>query len=198
MRDETVARNYAEALFDLARREGQLEEYGYALESVARVFAENPDAKLFLETPRIDASDKKRVLKEVFVEVVPRHVLNFLRVTVDKRRQRLLGEIATAYQDLLDRHLGRSHVEVTVARPWGEQDVEELAAKLSALLGTQAVPHVRVKPEILGGIVLRAGDTVYDGSLRRRLSGLRRSLLTADLPEPEGLGSASESADRHN
>jgi len=183
VRDETVARNYAEALFDLARREGQLEEYGAAMESVARVFAENPDAKLFLETPRIDAKDKKRVLKEVFGDAVPRHVLNFLRVTVDKRRQRLLGEITSAYHDLLDRHLGRTHVEVTVARPYGEQDVEELTGMLSAMLDTQAVPHVRVKPEILGGIVLRAGDTVYDGSLRRRLSGMRRSLLTAHLPE---------------
>lgn len=185
MRDETVARNYAEALFELARREGQLEEYGTAMESVARVFAEHADAKLFLETPRIDAKDKKRVLKEVFGEAVPRHVLNFLRVTVDKRRQRLLSEIATAYHDLLDQHLGRSHVEVTVARPYGENDVEELAGKLSRMLGTQAVPHVRVKPEILGGIVLRAEDTVYDGSLRRRLSGMRRSLLSADLPEVE-------------
>jgi len=185
VRDETVARNYAEALFDLAGSEGQLEAYGEAMEVVARILAENPTARLFLETPRIDAEDKKRVLGEVFTDSMPRNVLNFVRLTIDKRRQRLLRDISKAYHDLLDDHLGRTHVEVIVARRFDEEDVQALAGRLSAMLGKEAVPHVRVKPEILGGIMVRAGDTVYDGTLRRRLDGMRRSLLSAHLPEPD-------------
>ena len=192
MRDETVARSYADALFELARKEDRLEEYGSAMETVARILVENPDAKRFLETPRIAAEDKKRVLREAFGSRFPRHVLNFLQVTVDKRRQRLLQQIAAAYHDLLDEHLGRAHVEVTVARRYDDEQVEALARSLSEMLGKRAVPHVRVRPEILGGIVIRAGDTIYDGSLRRKMAGMRRRLLAAALPDDRTAGGQAE------
>jgi F-type H+-transporting ATPase subunit delta len=192
VRDETVARNYAEALFELAGRRGQREAYGEAMESVARILAENPNAKLFLETPRIDPEAKKRVLRSVLGEGFPRPVLNFLLVTIDKRRQRLIQAISTAYHELLDDELGRTHVEVTVARTFDDQALATLAERLSVMLGKQAVPHVRVKPSVLGGVMLKTGDTVYDGTLRRRLEGMRRSLLAAALPERDGIGSPAD------
>jgi F-type H+-transporting ATPase subunit delta len=183
VRDETVARNYAEALFDLAARVDQRDEYGAALETVARLLAENPQAKLFLETPRIDPDEKKKVLRSVLGDRLPKNVLNFIQLVIDKRRQRLMQGISSAYQDLLDDHLGRTHVEVTVARQFSDEAIERLTAHLSEMLGREAVAHMRVKPDVLGGIMLKTGDTVYDGTLRRRLSGIRRSLLDADLPE---------------
>ena len=64
-----------------------------------------------------------------------------------------------------------------------EMLVAELQQRLSGLLGREAIPSVRVKPGILGGVVVRAGDTIYDGSLRRRLDGLRHRMLTTDLPK---------------
>ncbi len=183
MRDETVARSYAEALFDLAARTDQRDEYGVALEAVARLLAENPQAKLFLETPRIDSNEKKKVLRSVLGDRLPKNVLNFIQLVIDKRRQRLVQEISSAYQDLLDDHLGRTHVEVTVARHFSEEDMQRLTLRLSEMLGREAVAHVRVKPDVLGGIMLKTGDTVYDGTLRRRLNGIRRSLLDAQLPD---------------
>lgn len=184
MRDETVSRNYAEALFELAARADQREEYGEAMEQMARLLAENSDVRLFLETPRIDVREKKKVLKSVLGEAVPKDVLNFIQITIDKRRQALLQGISRAYQDLLDEFMGRTHVEVTVARSYSEDDLDALTERLSALLGKRAVAHVRVKPEVLGGILLRTGDTVYDGTLRRRLEGIRRSLMKVALPDP--------------
>ena len=177
MRGETIARNYATALFELAEREGKLEEFGDAIESVARLLDENRDFRTLLETPRVPAAEKKEVLRRVFAKELPTKVLNFLLLTIDKRRQRLVREIARAYHDLVDERLGRVRVEVTVARPQ-EQDVDvQLRDALTKLLGKKAVPSVRVKPEILGGVVIRAGDRIYDGSLRRRLDRLRRQLL---------------------
>ncbi len=70
-----------------------------------------------------------------------------------------------------------------------------IAERLSKVLGKEAIPHVRVRPEILGGLVVRTGDTIYDGSVRRRLEGLRRELLRADLPHPVG---APADTDAHN
>ena len=181
MRDETVARNYAETLFALAQKNEGHERYQEGIETVARLLDENPQFRTFLETPRIAASDKKDVIRKAFGGKLPRALVNFLLIVLDKRRQRLLREIAREYHDLVDAHLNRVHAEVTVARPVDEQGLAAIGQRLTSLLGKTAIPHVRVKPEILGGVIVRAGDTIYDGSLRRRLEGMRRQLLAADL-----------------
>jgi len=105
-----------------------------------------------------------------------------LLITLDKRRQRLLRVIAREYKSLMDLHFNRVHVEVTLARKLSKEAVEEMGERLTAALGKTAIPHVRVKPGILGGAIYRTGDTIYDGSLRRRLDGMRRVLMKADLP----------------
>lgn len=182
MRDETVAKNYAETLFELARRNDGVESYGVAIATVAHIIEENPKFRLFLETPRIDDEDKKVVVRRAFGEALPKHVVNFVMVTIDKRRQRLLRDISRGYHLLLDDHLGRENVEVTVARQVDDATTQMIAERLSGALGKKVVPHVRVKPEILGGLVVRTADTIYDGSIRRRLDGMRRRLLRAELP----------------
>ncbi len=182
MRDETVARNYAETLFELARRHEGLEVYGKGIAMVATLLDENARFRLFLETPRIDDEDKKAVVRKTFEDVLPKHLVNFVLVTIGKRRQRLLRDISRQYHDLVDAEMGREHIEVTVARPMDEATSGLVAQRFSAILGKQAVPHVRVKPEILGGIMVRTGDTIYDGSVRRHLEDMRRRLLKAKLP----------------
>lgn len=186
MRDRTIARNYAETLFALGERHGALEAYGDGIGGVARLLDESPEFRLFLETPRVDASAKKEVVRKAFGDALPRPLLNFLLLTIDKRRQGLLGAIAREYGDLMDGHEGRAHVEVTVARPLDDATVDTLAERLSRVLGVRAIPRVQVKPGILGGVVIRAGDTIYDGSLRRRLETMRRQLMAAELPELAG------------
>jgi F-type H+-transporting ATPase subunit delta len=181
--NETIARNYASTLFDLARRHDSLESYAQGMDTVVRLLDQNPSFKLFLETPRIADRSKKEVLKKVFGPTLPRTLLNFLQVTIDKRRQRLLGLIGQEFHALLDEHLGRTHVTVTLARDPDPATLDELSRKLSTLLGREAIPHVRVKPGILGGVHLKAGDTVYDGTLRRRIKQLRRQLVSAELPD---------------
>jgi F-type H+-transporting ATPase subunit delta len=182
MRDETVARSYAETLFELADRNDGLESYGEALETVARVIEEDAKFRLFLETPRISDEDRKKVVSEAFAAALPTHVLNFVLVTIDKRRQRLLRHISTEFHLLLDERMGREHVQVTIASAFDDAARQDLTDRLSAVLGKEAIPHIRVQPEILGGVVVRTGDTIYDGSVRRRLDGLRRQLLRAELP----------------
>ena len=187
MRDETVARNYAEALFELAERHEGVEAYGTGIEVVARLIDENDDFRRFLQTPRIALAQKKAVVRRVFDETLPTRLVNFLLITLDKRRQRLLRGIAREYMSLMDQHFNRVHVEVTLARQFDEQSMEEMQKRLTAALGKTAIPHVRIKPGILGGAIFRTGDTIYDGSLRRRLDGMRRRMLKADLPRMGGV-----------
>lgn len=182
MRDETVAREYAETLFALAERHEGLTAFGQGVDLVTGLFEQHPEFKLFLETPRIDAEEKKAFVRKVFEAGLPVQLVNFLLVTIDKRRQRLLPQIAQHFRALVDEKEGRAHVEVTVARSVDEATLAMLASRLSDLLGVTAVPHVKVRPEILGGVVVRTGDTIYDGSVRRQLDGMRRRLLKAKLP----------------
>ena len=182
MRDETVARNYAETLFELASRNESIQEYGDALGMVAGLLEDDSRFRTFVETPRIDDETKKDVIRKVFRDKVPKQVMNFVLITIDKRRQTLLREISAEYLLLLDDHLGREHVEVTVARPLDDATENVVSERLSKMLGKQAIPHIRVKPEILGGLIVRTGDMIYDGSVRRRLEDLRRRLLTARIP----------------
>jgi F-type H+-transporting ATPase subunit delta len=186
VRGETIARNYASALFDLALRDGNEASYGAGLDAVVALFDEVPDFPHFLETPRIDAGKKKEVLRDAFGGRVPDHVMNFLLLVLDKRRQGLLPEIAAEYRGLLDERLGRTHVEVQVARPLGDAELADVASELSRILGKEALPHVRVRPELLGGIVFRSGDTIFDGSVRRRLQRMRRQLMTTDVSTDQG------------
>jgi F-type H+-transporting ATPase subunit delta len=186
VRDETVAKKYAETLFELARRNDGLETYGAAIATVASAIDEDPKFWLFLETPRIEDDEKKAVVRRVFGEALPKHVVNFVMVTIDKQRQRLIRDISRGYDLLLDDHLGREHVEVTVARQVDDATTQLISERLSSALGTRVIPHVQVKPEILGGLIVRTGNTIYDGSIRRRLDGMRRRLLGASLPAAAG------------
>ena len=191
MTNETIARNYAATLFDLALKHEGLDTFAQGMDTVLGLLDQNPSFKLFLETPRIADRDKKELLKKVFGTILPRPLLNFLQVTVDKRRQRLLGAMGDEFHALVDEHMGRTHVTVTVARALDAETLEELSKKLSALLGREAIPHVRVKPAVLGGVHLKTGDTVYDGTLRRRIKQLRRQLVNAELPTPASAGGES-------
>ena len=182
MRDETIARNYAEALFELAELHEGVEAYGAGVEVVARLIDENDDFRRFLETPRIALAEKKEVVRSVLGDKLPAKLVNFVLITLDKRRQRLLRAIAREYMGLMDQHFNRVHVEVTLARQFDEKSMKEMEKRLTSALGKTAIPHVRVKPGILGGAIFRTGDTIYDGSLRRRLDSMRRRLLKADIP----------------
>lgn len=183
MRAVTIARGYAEALFQLAEKNSQLEEFAGAFAGLVELLDSDERFALFLDTPKIPLSKKKSVVQEVFGGQVPTLFLNFLMLTLEKGRQRLIPFVAEEYQRLLDRKLGRFPVQITLARKVDEQAEEELAAKLSKILDRHVVPAVRVDRRILGGILVRYGDWVLDGTLRRRLLLLRRHMMKAVAPE---------------
>jgi F-type H+-transporting ATPase subunit delta len=177
MRDSTIARNYAETLLELARRANDLEGWGKMIMDVAAALEADESLRIFLETPRISAEAKNEILAKAFQDRMPRLFVRFLQTVVKNRRQRLIPEIAEEYRDLLDAVQGRVHAQVTVAREAGEADSKMIAKELSRVLGKTVIPHLTVNPAILGGLVVRVGDEVMDGSVRRRLSKLRNTLV---------------------
>jgi F-type H+-transporting ATPase subunit delta len=176
MRDTTIARNYAETLLALAARANAAEAWGAMIGGLADAVAGDSRLVNFLAAPQIAAADKKRVLEKALGSALPPNMLRFVGKLVDNRRQTLLSEIATEYAGLVDAQAGRVHAHVTVARETSEAERAQIAAQLSVKLGKTVVPHLSVNPEILGGLIVKVGDTVMDGSVRKKLSLLRSQL----------------------
>ena len=177
MRDTTIARNYAETLLVLAGKANDLRGWGAMLTELADAMGQNPTLRLFLESPRIGAAEKNEVLTTAFTDTMPRNFLRFLLSLVTHRRQMLIPEIARVYLDLVDAAEGRIHARVTVARETPEEEKSAIAQQLSRLFGKDVVPHLTVDPSIMGGVIVHVGDTVLDGSVRKRLMSLRRRML---------------------
>jgi F-type H+-transporting ATPase subunit delta len=179
MREPTIARNYAEALLALARKADDLTGYGSMIHVLADAVQRDEQLRLFLETPKVSAAEKNAVLARAFQDRMPRLFVRFIQTLVSNRRQMLISQIAAEYATLVDEVEGRLHANVTVAREPGGDEQRVIAAQLSRALGKQVVPHFSVNPALLGGIVVRVGDTVMDGSVRRRLTLLRNRLAPA-------------------
>lgn len=177
MRETTIARNYAEALLELAQRAGDLQGWGDMIENVANAVESDRRLRVFLESPRVSAQQKNEILQRAYGQVFPRNFVRFLQALVDHRRQMLIPAIAHEYHDLVDRVEGRVHASVTTVREADGSDREMVTTQLSRALGKTVVPHFHTNPDILGGIVVRVGDTVLDGSVRRRLATLRGKML---------------------
>ena len=177
MREITVAANYAETLVDLARRAGDLQGWGAMIDEVAAAIDGDERLRRFLESPRVSARQKNEVIGKAFADRLPRLFVRFLQAVVSQRRQHLIGEIAREYHAIVDGIEGRVHAEVTVAQPAEQELAESIVQQLSRVLGKTVVPHFHVRPDILGGTIVRVGDTVMDGSVRRRLAKLRSMML---------------------
>jgi F-type H+-transporting ATPase subunit delta len=177
----TIARSYATALFELAERKKEVESISRAFASINALFASNRRIGEFLSSPKIEVGAKKQALRVTFEGRVPPIFLNFLLVVLDKRRQRLLRDIAREYDLLMDENLGRVNVAVTLAHQPDAGEMQAITLKLSAMTGKSVVPHVHVDPSIIGGIIVRYGDRLLDGSLRRQLISLRGRLMQAEI-----------------
>lgn len=177
MRDSTIARNYAEALLELARRAEDPAGWGKLIREVASGIEQDEKLKLFLESPKISEVQKNAIFFEALGDRVPRHFLRFLQTLVRKRRQMLIPQIAAEYDNLLDIHEGRVHANVTVARETTAVEESRIGEQLSRVVGKKVVPHMIVNSAILGGVIVKMGDTVMDGSVRRRLARLKGHML---------------------
>jgi F-type H+-transporting ATPase subunit delta len=178
MRDTTIARNYAETLLVLATRANDLRGWGKMLTDVSSAMGENPALRLFLESPKVSAAQKSEVIGKALTDRMPRLMLRFLQTIVMHRRQMLIPTIAEEYLNLVDAAEGRIHARVTVAKETDDAGRAAIAAHLSRMFGKDVVPHLSVDPSIMGGVVVHVGDTVLDGSVKKRLASLRRRMLT--------------------
>ena len=179
MRATTIARNYAEALLALARKDNDLEGWGEAINGVVTAMEADVRLRNFLAAPQISAAQKSSVIGKAFSERLPKSMVRFLQKLVQNRRQMLLPQIAVEYGNLVDEATGRIHAQVTLSREATDADRKVIATQLSRAFAKTVVPHLSVNPDLLGGVVVKVGDRVMDGSVRKRLKTLKARIVSA-------------------
>ena len=177
MREPTIARNYAETLVSLAERAGDLDGWGTTLTEIADSIQGDARIANFLASPKVSAKGKVDLITRAFQDRLPRLFVRFLGAVIANRRQHLIPQIASEYALLVDEIQGRVHARVTVAGEPTDGMRASVEMQLGTITGKRVVTHFVVKPEILGGVIARVGDTVMDGSLVRRLENLRGHML---------------------
>lgn len=177
----SVAATYAEALYEAAVDAGALDRVTGEVTAFAEAVAASDELRGALESPEVDAERKKAVIGALADEVHPL-TLNFLRVLIDRRRLQELPEVAEALRDRVDRAERRLEVEAVTALPLPPDLRERIVARVREQTGAAEVELTEsVDPDIVGGLVLRVGGVVVDGSLRQRIEGLRRTLTAATV-----------------
>ena len=176
MRAATIAKNYAQALFALAEKGGRAEEFARLIEALAAAVHASPKVESVLMSPRVTKARKAELLAAALPQA-PREFVLFLQAVVKRGRQLLLGEIAQQYAGLLDVKFNRVRAGITLAREPDPALQASITAALAKALGKEIVAGFSVEPEILGGAVVRVGDRMLDGSVKRKLTQLRRQLL---------------------
>ncbi|MFH1277099.1 MAG: ATP synthase F1 subunit delta [Candidatus Eisenbacteria bacterium] len=173
-----LARVYADALFELAAEKHAVDERLDEVRTLLAVFAGRPGLRPVLESPKIDGARKAAMVRDVFGDRFSRDLLNLVLLLIEKNRPSLLTAILESFEDRCDEESGRLQARVTTAVPLENAEAELLSRGLSDKTRMEIVLDRRVDPEVLGGAVLRFGDFIVDGSLKRRLERLRDDLLT--------------------
>jgi F-type H+-transporting ATPase subunit delta len=174
---KSVSKQYANAFADIAIAQGAPQTAVRQLADFGEAFAGSAELRNFLESPAVDTQIKHRVIEKIVAQQgASRIIRNFLFVIVDHHRAYMLPEIIAAVQEVVRQRQGIAEAEISSAVELSAAQKTELAKTLSRLTGKSIEPKYSLDPALLGGAVARVGDTIYDGSLRSRLTEMRARL----------------------
>lgn len=173
----SLARRYAKAVFEIGVTQGGLDKLGTDIRSFAQAMKESPELEAALTSPALQRSERRKVVDAILQRLgVVSTTRNLLYVLLDGERLGTLPAIARELDKMIENKAGRVSAEVVSAKPLEPAQLSELVAVLEKLSGKKVTVQKREDPELLGGVVAKVGDTIYDGSLRTQLSTLRDEL----------------------
>jgi F-type H+-transporting ATPase subunit delta len=175
-------RSYAEALAEVALAERRPDEIRRELSDFLQMMAESADLRNFLTSPAVSPPSKHAVIAKLVERMgASQSLRNFLYLIVDHNRVSLLDAIGEAFGEELNARLGILDAEIAAARDLGEEEKRAVVAALERRTGKRVAPSYRIEPELIGGVRVRIGSTILDGSVSESLERLR-----ARMAAPQG------------
>jgi F-type H+-transporting ATPase subunit delta len=178
-RRDSAPRRYADAAFEIALRDGTVETWRKELDSAAET-ATGTELERVLANPAISLDERIHVAEQVFAKLSG-PVRNLILLLIRRRRIEQLPRVATEFRRLDDARNGLTHATATSAAPLGADEIRAITTRLEELTGGTVALETAVDPSLLGGVVVRVGDRLLDGSVRGRLERLRNQLASGAL-----------------
>lgn len=175
MTDRTVAKRYAKALYDIGTEQGKSEIFAENLNELAALLEANEEVGAMLLNQSIQNDDKKKAINALLNGMEPM-VINFVDLVVDKNRAGSLIAMCASYIELMEEQANVARAEIISAVPLTEEQVKKIEDKFSGIVGQTVKAETSVDASLIGGVKVRIGDTVYDGSLASQLKKLNDSL----------------------
>ena len=173
----SLARRYARAVLEIGTANGNLDKIGADLRSLAKAMRESAELVTALTNPAIRRADRRRVIDGLLQRIgAELHTKNLVYLLLDGERLGSLEAISREVNAMIEAKSGRMAAEVTSAQPLDAAQLTQITAALEKLSGKKVAVTKREDPALLGGVVAKLGDTVYDGSLRTQLRTLRDEL----------------------
>jgi len=172
-----VAERYANALFELAEEDGALAAVEKDLDAFAALIAESDDLKRLVRSPVFSADEQTRAVTAILAKAeIGGLVANLVRVTAANRRLFIVPDLITAFKRLAATGRGEVAAEVTSAEPLSDRHLDELKAALKASLGKDITLATHVDPSLIGGLIVKVGSRMIDGSLKTKLNSLKLAM----------------------
>lgn len=175
-KDLTAAKRYAKALYEAAKESNEVDAVISDLKAAVSIVESNDELALVLNHPNIDTSAKTGLLQSVFTGKVSALVLNLLVLLVERKRTELVGAVSEQLVKIAGKALGRAEAVVYSPKPLSEQEAAAVAARFTTLTGKAIHVVNTVDETLLGGVKVRIGDKLYDGSLSGKLKRLDKAL----------------------
>ena len=177
---KSASLQYANGLADIALAQDAAEPAAKQLGNIALLYAQSAELRTFLASPAVTIETKHTVIEKLTARMGASKIIrNFLFVITDHRRAHLLPEITATFQQVIRQREGIAEAEVSSAVELSAAQKKEMAVTLARLVGKKVETKYSLDAALLGGAVVRIGDTIYDGTLRGRLNELR-ARLTAE------------------
>jgi len=182
-----LSKIYAKAFLGVTEKAGITEQAVSEIDSfLVDVLDKLPNFEALLCSPRVTHEEKERLLDRSFAGKMSPSVLNFLKVVSRHSRLDCLRSMVRAIHQLLDHLRGRVEVLITTAAPMPADVILSVESRLATALGKSISLTSRIDPQLVGGFVVRIGDTVYDGSVSNRLQRMREETLTQSVEQLRG------------
>ncbi|HYH91537.1 MAG TPA: ATP synthase F1 subunit delta [Candidatus Saccharimonadales bacterium] len=179
-RRDSGARRYAEAAFQVAMRDDTLETWRSDLDTAASVAADER-ALTVLANPSVPAERRSAMLTQLLGGRISQPVQNLIQLLLRRGRIEELPRVAAEFRRLDDERQGITHATATTAATLTPDEVQALTTRLEETTGGRIALDVQVDPSLLGGLIVRVGDRLIDGSVRGRLERLRNRLVSGAL-----------------